>query len=159
LSRWESWGFGLTQVLLAATGFIWFYMEHALETDDPFAIVNHPWQPTMLAIHVLVAPLALLLFGVVLRSHVLAKLAASSRVGRRSGWLTLASFGLMAASGYLLPVLTQDAWLRATVAAHVVASTVFVLGFGTHLYMDRRAPRVVASRREVADTPGSPLPS
>ncbi len=47
MSRWEALAFNTLHGLLAATGFAYFYMKYALETDDPFAVVNHARQPAI----------------------------------------------------------------------------------------------------------------
>jgi hypothetical protein len=44
MSRWEAWSFGALNLVLALTGGVYFYMKFVLRTDDPFAVVNHPWQ-------------------------------------------------------------------------------------------------------------------
>jgi hypothetical protein len=122
MSRWEAWVFGTLHLVLALTGGVYFFMKHVLRTDDPFAVINHPWQPSVLAAHVVAAPLGMMLFGVVFRSHILKKLASTNGPGRRSGWISLISFATMALSGYLLQVVSSPAGLRAVMVAHVVAS-------------------------------------
>jgi hypothetical protein len=133
MSRWEAWTFGVLHLVLALTGGIYFYMKYALPNDDPFAVVNHPWQPSMLAAHVVAAPLGMVLFGIVLRSHILKKLATNGSSGRRTGWTSLISFTAMALSGYLLQVVAHPTGLRILMVIHVVTSTVFVLGYTAHV--------------------------
>jgi hypothetical protein len=79
------------------------------------------------------APLGLVLFGIVLRSHILNKLASNSRPGRWTGWISLVSFSSMALSGYLLQVVASPTGLRVVMVAHVVTSLAFVLGYSAHL--------------------------
>ena len=52
------------------------------------------------------------LFGIVLRSHILQKLAVNGRPGRGTGWISLVSFTAMALSGYLLQVVANPTGLR-----------------------------------------------
>ena len=47
----ERRGFMVFHVIVAATGLVYLYMQHFMATDDPFAIVNHPSQPAILAVH------------------------------------------------------------------------------------------------------------
>jgi len=157
MSRWESWAFGTLHLVLALTGGVYFSMKYVLRTDDPFAVVNHPWQPSMLAAHVLAAPLGMVVFGIVFRSHVLKKLASNSGSGRRSGWTSLVSFATMALSGYLLQVVASPTGLRAVMVAHVVASAIFVIGYLTHLGAALRVPR--AARLIDADRAAAPPPT
>ena len=109
MRRWERWSFNALNAALAVTGVAYFYMKYLLATDDPFAVVNHPWQPSMLSLHVVVAPVLILCFGIVLRSHILKKLVSSYQPDRRTGWISLLSFTAMALSGYLLQVISSPA--------------------------------------------------
>ncbi len=113
-------------------------MKYFLASDDPFAVVNHPWQSSMLSLHVVAAPFVILLFGIVLRSHIIKKLVSNSRPDRRTGWISLVSFSMMALSGYLLQVATSSAWLNALVVFHIATSIVFVVGYGAHLVIGWR---------------------
>ena len=158
MSRWEALAFNALHGLLAVTGFAYFYMKYALETDDPFAIVNHPWQPAALSAHVVLAPLGMMIFGVVLRSHVLKKLTMESRSARRSGWMSLLSFAAMAVSGYLLQVVAEPTWLRVLVVIHVATSTAFIFGYSAHLVLAWRAPKATLNGEE-AGLSRTPLPS
>jgi hypothetical protein len=160
MSRWESWAFGTLHVVLALTGGVYFSMKYVLRTDDPFAVVNHPWQPVMLTGHVLAAPFGMVLFGIVFRSHILNKLASRNGPGRRSGWTALVSFTAMAVSGYLLQVMAHPTPRRAVMVVHVVTSVIFVVGYSTHLLTGLLLPR---ERRlvnaEGAAEPRSSLPT
>ena len=158
MSRWEALAFNALHALLAATGGVYFYMKYVLRTDDPFAVVNHPWQSATLAAHVVIAPLGMMIFGVVFRSHTLKKLSMQSRSARRSGWTSLLSFGAMATSGYLLQVLAEPTWLRAMVVIHVATSSVFILGYSVHLFVGWRVPRATLNGAGDPGLSRSPLP-
>jgi hypothetical protein len=156
---WEAWAFNVLNAVLGLSGGAYFFMKYLMTAEDPFAVVNHPWQPSMLAAHVVAAPLALVLFGIVLRSHVLAKLAATGRRGRLTGWASLLSFFGMALSGYLLQVIASPDGLRLAVVAHLATSVVFVLGYGGHLVQGWRLQR--ASSGVLPEEPArrAPAPS
>lgn len=152
MSRWESWTFGVLHVVLALSGGVYFYMKYLLRTGDPFAVVNHPWQPTVLVVHVLAAPLGILVFGMLFRSHILHKLTSRQPAGRRSGWTALVSFTAMAMSGYLLQVVSSPTAVRVATATHVATSVIFVAGYSVHLVLGLRRPpgaRRAASSLEV----------
>ena len=138
MRRWERWSFNALNAALAVTGVAYFFMKYLLATDDPFAVVNHPWQPSMLSLHIVVAPVLILCFGIVLRSHILKKLVSSYQPDRRTGWISLLSFTAMALSGYLLQVISSPAWLSTLVVAHVTTSVVFLVGYGAHLVIGWR---------------------
>ena len=135
---WERRSFNGLNIVVAITGFAYLYMKYALRSDDPFAVVNHPWQSSMLSLHVFLAPFVILLFGIVLRSHIIKKLISNSRPDRRTGWISLVSFSTMALSGYLLQVATSVAWLKAFMVLHIGTSVVFIIGYGAHLVIGWR---------------------
>ena len=152
MTWWERWGFNAFHVIVAVTGLVYLYMKYAMTTDDPFAIVNHPWQPTMLSAHLLAAPLFVAFFGMLFRSHSFAKLRSRNPANRRTGWASVLSFSAMALSGYLIQVATTPALISFFIWAHVAASVVFVVGYGIHLVNGWRLDGT--SRRPVA----GPLP-
>jgi hypothetical protein len=141
VKRWERWSFGLLALAVAVTGFVYFWMKYLMSTDDPFAVINHPWQPLMLSAHVLAAPPLLLVFGIVFNSHIMRKLGASGVPNRRSGLASLACFFTMTASGYLLQVVTAETLLEALVIVHLASGTVFTLAYAAHLIISARLAR------------------
>lgn len=147
---WERWAFNALHAVVAATGAAYLYMKLVLTTDDPFALVNHPWQPAMLSIHVAAAPFFIVFFGMLFRSHTLRKLLSPSRFNRRSGWTSLLGFAVMAVSGYLIQVAPTPALVDASVWVHVLSSLLFVIGYGVHLAVGWRvgvAEPIVPRRR------------
>jgi len=147
MKTWERWTFGLLAMGVAVTGAAYFWMKYLVVSDDPFAVVNHPWQGAMLAAHVVLAPALILMFGILLNGHVLRKLGARNMPNRRSGLVSFWMFAVMTVSGYLLQVVTADAWLRALIALHVASGTVFSVVYGAHLIISVRIARVQAARR------------
>ena len=147
MKTWERWTFGISTLGVALTGLAYFWMKNFVVSDDPFAVVNHPWQGAMLAAHVVLAPLLVLMFGILLNGHVLKKLGAKNVPNRRSGLFSFGTFFVMTISGYLLQVVTSDAWLSALVAAHVVSGVAFSVVYAAHLVISVRLARVQAARR------------
>ena len=84
---------------MTLSGAAYFIMKHLMATDDPFAVVNHPWEPTMLAIHVVAGPIAIALFSLAFRSHGLPKIWEATAVNRKSG---------LAASGVLIVLVGSE---------------------------------------------------
>ena len=160
MKRWERWSFNALHVVVAATGTAYLYMKYLLASDDPFAVINHPWQSTMLALHVLAAPAFIVFFGMLFRSHTLRKITSPIQANRRSGWTSLISFSAMALSGYLLQVASNPTWLTALVWLHIATSTLFVVGYTGHLVIGWRvsvaANSSPTSDPNFLDTLGSP---
>ena len=150
MTWWERRGFNACHVIVAVTGLVYLYMKYAMTTDDPFAIVNHPWQPTMLSAHVVAAPFFVAFFGMLFRSHSFGKIRARSPANRRrTGWVSLLSFSAMALSGYLMQVASTPALITFFIWTHVAASALFVVGYGIHLVngwrIGKTSPRAAAA--------------
>ena len=156
MTWWERWGFNTFHVIVAVTGVVYLYMKYAMTTDDPFAIVNHPWQPPMLATHVVAAPFLVAFFGMLFRSHSFGKLRSRNPANRRTGWTSVLGFSAMALSGYLIQVATTPALITFFIWTHVAAGGVFVVGYGIHLINDWRLDRV--PRRAATASPPRPAP-
>jgi hypothetical protein len=152
MKRWERWSFNLFALAVAASGFAYFWMKYLLQAEDPFAVVNHPWQNAMLHLHVLASPPFVLVFGVILNSHIMKKLRATRLPNRKTGLASFTTFAAMIASGYLLQVATTDAWLRGLVIVHVASGVVFALTYGVHLAISVRLVRrpAAAAMQELA---------
>jgi hypothetical protein len=141
MKRWERWTFNACAVAVAATGFVYLWMKYAMQTDDPFAVVNHPWQTWMLDLHLVASPLFIMMFGIVFNSHVMKKLRATRLPNRRSGYFSLGAFAAMVLSGYLLQVSWSEAWLQALVVIHVAAGVLFTFAYGAHVVISATLAR------------------
>lgn len=133
MKRWERWTFNLLALTVAATGFAYLWMKYGVQSSDPFAVVNHPWQTPALDLHVMAAPIFVLVFGIILNSHVMKKLRAPRLPNRKSGMVSLGTFATMVMSGYLLQVTSAETWLQALVVLHIASGTVFSLVYSAHL--------------------------
>ena len=147
MKRWERWSFNILTAVVAATGFVYFWMKYLVEPSDPFAVVNHPWQTTTLALHLIASPFFILIFGIVLNSHVMKKLRASNLPNRRSGYVSLVTFAVMVLSGYLLQVASTEQWLQMLVAAHLGSGVLFSVAYVAHLAI---SVRLIRARQDTA---------
>jgi hypothetical protein len=144
VKRWERWSFNIASTVVTATGIAYFWMKYFVVSDDPFAVVNHPLQGAMLDLHLMTAPVFILIAGMVLRSHVLSKLTALRMPSRRSGLTSFVAFAFMIASGYLLQIVTHERALTAMVVIHVGAGMVFAVSYTAHLIVSLRRPHRAA---------------
>lgn len=142
MKRWERWTFNLLSLAVAATGFAYLWMKYALRSTDPFAVVNHPWQALMLALHVIASPAFILVFGIVLNSHVMKMLRAPRVPNGPAGLTSLGTFAAMVLSGYLLQVASNETWLRSLVVLHVTSGVVFSVAYTVHVIAGTRLGRV-----------------
>jgi undecaprenyl pyrophosphate phosphatase UppP len=129
--RWAVWS---TSLATFVTGLIYLGMKYLLVSDDPLAVVNHPWQPAVLKLHILVAPLLVFSIGLVALRHVWRHFQSKTRDGRRSGLLTVIVLGPMIVSGYLIQTLTEEGWLRTMAFVHIGLGLVYGVGLLVHQF-------------------------
>ncbi len=124
--------------LTAVTGIAFLVMKYGMTSDDPFSVINHPWQPHMLALHLLVAPLLIFSLGLIMRDHILGWLRDDRmRRGRASGILTTLLAAPMIVSGYLMQILTDPGPRRWLAWVHIVTGLLFTAVFLAHLVTSR----------------------
>lgn len=131
--------------LTAITGIVFAWMKYAMTTDDPFAVANHPLQPSFLDAHVLSAPLAMFVFGLIFRSHIWKKYKGGRPQRRRSGVSSMFLIVPMVLSGYLLQVSAGEAMREAMAVLHWISSGLFVVTYLGHQ----------VARRDSRDAAGS----
>jgi hypothetical protein len=141
MKTWERWSFGLLMLLVGVSGVFYFWMKYLATNPDPLAVVNHPWQPLMLHLHVLTSPALILLFGIILNSHILRKLGGRGSANRRTGLISLGGFVVMAMSGYLLQVVTSELMLKVVLVAHLTSAIAFSGSYVAHLVISLRIAR------------------
>jgi len=156
----------ISALAIATSGIFYFCFRYLMESEDPFSLINHPWQPVALHLHVLASPVFMLTMGIMVSCHVIKKLRngngnnhhvrrqtprnnGHSKEGRRSGWVSLGSVPLMAVSGYLLQVATNEWVLRTLLVLHLVSGMVFAVSYLIHFVVGRWVRKAkVASRHE-----------
>ena len=146
--KFERWGFNAAFAAMTLSGTAYFVMKYLMATDDPFAVVNHPWEPTMLAVHVVAGPIAIALFSLAFRSHGLPKIWQATAVNRKSGLAASGVLVVLIASGYLNQVATDPSVLETSIWTHVGAAAIFVIAYAIHLAVGYRA--TWARKREAA---------
>lgn len=119
----------------ALTGVVFVIMKYGLESDDPFAVANHPMQPHMLSAHVIVAPVLVFGFGWIFSDHIWPKFVQPGGPNRASGLWSMAMIVPMTLSGYGLQVVTSDNARRFMEWTHWVTSGLFVVAYVVHLIL------------------------
>jgi hypothetical protein len=127
--RWAVWS---SSAATFVTGLVYLWMKYVLVSDDPLAVMNHPWQGAVLKAHILVAPLLVFSIGLVTLRHVWRHLRANMRDGRRSGLFTVAVLGPMIVTGYLIQTITNQGWLRAMALSHIGLGLLYGVGLLAH---------------------------
>ncbi len=144
----------------AITGVTVWVMKDLLPRRDPFSVLGHPWQPHVLAAHLLVAPAVVFALGLIAREHIVQgwKYGVNGD-GRRSGILTVLWALPMILSGYLLQIVTGDTPRRVLSIGHLVSGALFTALFVGHLVRAWRrraaAGRDPGGARDAASVPGT----
>jgi hypothetical protein len=149
VTRFERWAVWSTSLATLVTGVVYLWMKYLMVSDDPFAIVNHPWQPMVLKLHILVAPLLTFSLGVVALRHIWRHLKAGMREGRRSGLLAGLVFGPMIVTGYLIQAITHEGWLKAMAYSHIGFGLAYGVALLAHQFSagGKRARAIRANQR------------
>jgi uncharacterized membrane protein YidH (DUF202 family) len=128
----------LSLALTALTGIVFAVMKYFMKSSDELAVVNHPLQPYMLAVHVVVAPLLLFVLGWTFSNHMLPKYRFGDGKNRITGVASMALILPMTLSAYLLQIATNESLRTAMAAAHWITSGVFVVAYAVHLFKPRQ---------------------
>jgi uncharacterized membrane protein len=122
----------LSNLLVSGTGLVYAWMVYLVKPSDPYAVVNHPWQPAVQHLHILVAPFLVFAVGTIWRRHVWASIRFGVRSRRWSGLGIAGSFLPMAVSGYLIQTAVDPAWRKVWVVVHLVAAGLWIAGYLLH---------------------------
>ncbi len=138
MSRFEAWTLHVATLLVGGTGLVYAWMRYLATPADPFAVVNHPWQPALQHGHVWAAPVLVFGIGLIWREHIWKHFRRDVCVRRSTGVAMLLTLVPMVASGYLLQTAVEPSWRKLWVVIHLVASGLWILGYGGHLLTSKR---------------------
>ena len=137
MTRFDAWLFHIANGLVSVTGLVYAWMSYVMTTDDPYALVNHPWQPHLLHAHIVAAPMLVFVIGHLWHRHSLKLYRAGMIQGRRSGLSMMTLAFPMIVSGYLIQAAVEPVWRTAWVWVHVIASVLWITGSLGHLVRHR----------------------
>jgi len=132
MKRWEAWWNHAALAAVALSGLAYGVFKYFIPNADPDSRVGHPLQPWLLKAHILVAPLAIMGVGLLLRRHALARWRQGEQGGRKTGVLMLWIFLPLALSGYLIQVFVEPGAVRWTGWIHAGVGVLFGLGYAIH---------------------------
>jgi len=122
----------LSLLATTLTGLAFAWMKYFMKSDDPFAVVNHPWQPHLMTAHVLLGPVAVFAIGWVFGNHIWPAYRGGAP-NRASGIVSMLFIAPMTISGYLMQVAVADATRKAFAISHWVGVGLFAIGYIAHL--------------------------
>jgi len=154
VTRGEAWSLHASNVLVAGTGVVYAWMRYLAEPADPYAVVNHPLQPLVQHLHILVAPLLVFVAGVIFKQHVWPRVRTGFKPRRRVGLTLALTLVPMVVSGYLLQTTGDPTWNTIWVWVHVITSVLWVLGYALHLVSPRPESSVASPAPEPPRAPG-----
>ena len=159
MSGFERWLLWLSTAAVALTGIAFGFLKYFTTSDDPYAVVSHPWQPALLKLHVLSAPVLVFALGVVYTRHVVRQWRSSFGRGRPSGIGIVVTLLPMVLSGYLIQTVSSASWVFRVSMIHVAASLVYLAVLVAHqIAAWRRGGRMETSHRDAAGAELGPLP-
>lgn len=132
MTPFERWAVWLTTAATLATGVAYWWMKEMMTPPDPWAVVNHPFQPWLLKAHILVAPAMVFSVGMITSRHVWRHFRLGVRKGRRSGLGAAAAFLLVVGTGYTLQVVTTELLMRVLGWTHLLLGIGYSAGVMAH---------------------------
>jgi hypothetical protein len=123
------WGSSLA---VGVSGIVYAWMKYFMTSPDPYAVVHHPWQPFVLKLHIVSAPVLVFAVGLVFTRHIWKQWRSGLAAGRASGLSIVLTVVPMVLSGYLIQTVTQENWLFWLVAVHLTTGAAYLVGFTTH---------------------------
>ena len=136
MSRFEAWTLHVSNLLVGGTGLVYAWMVYLAKPADPYAVVNHPFQPQTQHLHILAAPLLVFATGLIWRRHVWAGWRRGGAESRRSGLSLALLLAPMIVSGYLLQTAVDGDWRKIWAGVHLAASILWLLGYLVHQATD-----------------------
>ena len=137
MTRTEAWSHHVANALVGGTGVVYAWMLYLVTPDDPFALVNHPHQPTFHALHIVTAPLLVFVAGVSWKRHVWARVRSGYPHRRKTGLTLFALLFPMVSSGYLLQVSVDETLRQVYLVTHVATSVLWILTYLAHQFLGR----------------------
>ncbi len=141
MTRAQAWGLHISSLLVGGTGLVYGYFRYFAEPEDPFSVANHPWQPDVQHLHILLAPLLVFACGWVWQNHVWKRIRSGFPRHRKSGWMLIGTLFPMVFSGYLVQVSADDSWRLVWAWVHGITSCIWLLFALIHPLLPRRASK------------------
>ncbi|QBG47527.1 hypothetical protein EGM51_09035 [Verrucomicrobia bacterium S94] len=133
MTRSDAWLLHSSNGLVIVTGLVYAWMAYGCESDDPYAIVGHPWQPHIQHAHIWVTPLLVLMLGHLWARHAEPHLKRKTGKRKNSGLSMLYSALPMIFSGYAIMTAIEPVWRKTWIIVHLMASLIWILGYLVHL--------------------------
>jgi hypothetical protein len=139
MTRAQAWCAHLAALGVGASGLVYGWMRYLCEPADELALVNHPLEPSVQHLHVLLAPLLVFAVGLVWREHVWKRVRTLHAARRPTGLVLFALFFPMTFSGVWVQVAEGELARALAVWTHALSGTLWCAAYGLHLVSRRPA--------------------
>lgn len=109
MKSWEARLLHVSVILLTGSGLLYGVMKYLMARFEPDSPLGHPWQPSVLKLHILVAPVLVFGIGMLFRYHAMRRIQAGETQGRRNGIIILSMAAPLVMSGYAVQAFVGDA--------------------------------------------------
>ncbi|MHC4823297.1 MAG: hypothetical protein ACYTEP_04680 [Planctomycetota bacterium] len=138
MSRWQAWLQHVSNILVGGTGLIYAWMLYFASPADEFSVWNHPWQGVIRDLHLILAPILVLSFGMIWTAHASQRLRTKQKNGFGTGLALGLSFLPMLFSAYLLQIAVDETWRTTWKWVHLSTSLLWLCGYLGHQFRPRR---------------------
>lgn len=149
------WSVHLAALAVGGTGLVYGWMRYLLDPVDEFALVNHPLQPSVQHLHLLLAPLLVFACALIWSDHVWRRVRSGHRPRRPTGLVLFALFFPMVLSGAWVQVASGELGHTLAVWVHAGSGAAWCLVYAVHLLSGARQAR----RGKTGPSPLSTEPS
>lgn len=138
MSRSTAWFVHAAALLGGGTGLVYGWMRYLAEPADEFALVNHPAQPLVQALHLWTVPLLVFGGGLLWRDHVWARVRSGYPRRRKTGLALFALFFPMVLSGAVVQTAESEVMRTLAIWIHAVSGTLWFLAYAAHFVLQVR---------------------
>ena len=132
MSRLEAWFHHVSNFLVGGTGLIYAWMLFFATSDDEFSVWNHPWQGAAHDLHLVLAPILAVSFGMIWIAHASKRVRSGQKKKRTSGLALCLSFLPMLFSAYFLQVAIDEEWRSIWKWIHLITSLFWLAAYAAH---------------------------
>ena len=138
LKSWEKISFKVSVLFVSCTGIVLLYMKYFIPPMDEYAVINHPWQPVFLKLHIIFAPLLVLQLGYLLAIHAIPFLQKKIKAALKTGFFIIVFILPMIISGYGVQVVNDNFWLSTMSILHISFSFLFLAFYFLHYLISKK---------------------
>jgi len=152
MTRAQAWSVHLATLAVGGTGLVYGWMRYFCTAPDEFALVNHPLQPTLQHLHLLLAPLLVFAAAAIWGPHVWSRVRGGFRPSRPTGLALFALFFPMTLSGAWVQVAEGELARRLAIGLHAGAGALWCALYALHVALQVRRGKIGPSAESTADS-------